>query len=290
MAQRPDGRRHHFGCLLHRNKFVVPRIAVGVGDARTRQIVVELVPQHPLPDLVQLLAVVCPRTQPVGRNRSPFGRAQQFFVATVVILHRRLRRIASRRMFIHQQFAVIRRQFVAAVHIILEKLVARGADDLDRSVRIGHCRRHAARRRHGSAVAPVTAVGCAVQMSAAVIPHGRIVETVRGTTDEILVVARIGRKLRRVTARIECRHKRLAVDTVPYAPREGIFLVIGRIGIELALAPAQFLCREPDQTAMGGQRRQRITEPEAVGEKNIRRTDSELPFIELLPLQDVADE
>ena len=178
-------------------------------------------------------------------------------------------------MYVHEQFAVVGRQFVAAIHIIEEELVARGADELHRRIGVGHGRGHAARGGHRAAVALVAAVGRAVQVAAAVIAHGRIVEAVRSAADEILVIPRVGRQFGGIPARIEGRHERLPVDTVPYAPREGVLLVIGCVGEEVVLAPAQLLGRETDQAAVGRQRRQRVPE---------------LALVELLSLQDVADE
>ena len=56
------------------------------------------------------------------------------------------------------------------------------------------------------------------------------------------------------------------------------------------LAPAQFLRREADQAAVGGQRGKRIAEPEAVGQEDVGRAHAELPLVKLLSLQDVANE
>ena len=290
MAQRTDGRRHDLGSLLQRDQFVVPRITVGVGDARTRQVVVELMPQHALPHFVELRTVVGFRAQPVGRHSGALGGAQQLLVAAVVVLHRSLRGVAAAGMYVHEQFAVVGRQLVAAIHIIEEELVARGADELHRRIEVGHGLGHAARGGHRAAVALVAAVGRAVQVAAAVIAHGRIVEAVRSAADEILVIPRVGRQFGGIPARIEGRHERLPVDTVPYAPREGVFLVIGCVGEEVVLAPAQLLGRETDQAAVGRQRRQRVPEPEAVGQEDVGRTHAELALVELLSLQDVADE
>ena len=193
-------------------------------------------------------------------------------------------------MYVHEQFAVVGRQLVAAIHIIEEELVARGADELHRRIGVGHGLGHAARGGHRAAVALVATVGRAVQVAAAVIAHGRIVEAVRSAADEILVIPRVGRQFGGIPARIEGRHERLPVDTVPYAPREGVLLVIGCVGEEVVLAPAQLLGRETDQAAVGRQRRQRVPEPEAVGQEDVGRTHAELALVELLSLQDVADE
>ena len=245
----------------------------------------ELVPDETLPDLVEFGAVVGQRAEPVGCDGGPLGRTGQLFVAAIVVLHRRLRGIAPRGVHIHEQLAVVRGQLVLTVEIGEEQVVARGADHLDRRLRIVERLGQPAAGGDRAAVAHVAHVVAAAR----IVAEAGVVETVGRTLHQTRVILHVFGQFVAVAARIEGRQQRAAVDAVPHAPREGILPVIGCV-VEVAAAPAELLRREADQPAVRGQRRQRIAEAEAVGQEDVGRTHAELALVELLSEQDVADE
>lgn len=71
----------------------------------------------------------------------------------------------------------------------------------------------------------------------------------------------------------------------PESDREGHF----RLPVKGMLAPLELLGREPDQPGMCGDRRQRIAEPEAVGQENVVRLHAELLAVEPLSQQNVTE-
>ena len=75
IAQRADRRVHHVAALPQGDQLVVPRPRIGLRDTRTRQVVMELVPDETLPDLGEFPLVVSQRTEPVGGDRSALGGA-----------------------------------------------------------------------------------------------------------------------------------------------------------------------------------------------------------------------
>ena len=60
--------------------------------------------------------------------------------------------------------------------------------------------------------------------------------------------------------------------------------------MERTVAPHEFLRRETDKTAVGGDRRKRPPETEAVRQEDVRAFDPEFAAVEVLSVQDIARE
>ena len=272
------GRGRKVGELVLRDQLVVPRKGVGARDARTREVVVELMPDEAAPLRTQFFGRIGRGAQPVGHNRGALGDIGELFVAAVEAFHRCLGGVAARRMDIHEQFSVVDRQFGMFVEgmVILVDLSGAGADDLQRAV---------------AANALLQGNQCRDRRRAAAVPHavvsvGRIVHSTFGQSDDPLVTAHVtAAPARVVVVGIQSRHQARPVDALPKPDRKGHF----RLPVKGMLAPLEFLGREPDQPGMCGDRRQRIAEPETVGQENVVRLHAELLAVEPLPQQDVAE-
>ena len=265
--------------LLERKQLVVPRELVGTGNARAGQVVVELVPDEALPRLGERLLRVGYPTEPVGGHGTALGGVGQQFVAAVVVLHRGLRRVAARGVYVHEQLSVPNRQFGMLVEgkVILEELVARGADDLDRAVSV-HAGLHGTHRLDRRSAAHVARTVIVVDgLDRALGNHARELPALAQ-----ILIAPFGR----IVVGVHHGHDARAVDTLPQADLERDLAV----AVERPVAPHELLRREADQSAVRGDRRERPSESEAVREEDVRTLDAELVAVEVLPVEDVARE
>ena len=149
--------RENAGELLKRQELVVPRKLIRPRNARTRQVVVELVPDDPLPRLRKQVVRIRNSAQPVRSYGAALCRVSQKLVAAIVKFHRSLRRIAARGVDIHQQFVVPDRKLRMGVvrKVVLEQLVTRGAEDFDRTVAV-HARLDGTHGLDGRSTARIT--------------------------------------------------------------------------------------------------------------------------------------
>ena len=217
-------------------------------------------------------------THPVGHHRRALGSVAEVFVLPVVELHRCLRCVAAVAVQVHIQLAAERGQLLRQPlgDGVLVELVARGADDLQRTVAL-HAFHHTTHRGHRWRTADVARTIVAVhqaQIALADLAQQHCIAR------QVLV----GQPLRVVIA---VGHEDLtAVDALPHA--EGIGIAAAAL-VERLVAPHQLLRRETYQPAVFGQRGHRIGEAEAVGQEHIGALLAELLAIERLAEQDVTN-
>ena len=273
-----DARREHVGKLLQRQQLVVPRELICPRNARSRHVVVELMPDDAAPGVGHHSDGIAIGTHPVGHHRRALGSIAEVFVLPVVELHRCLRRVAAVAVQVHIQLAAERGQFLRQPlgDGVLVELVARSADDLQRTVAL-HAFHHTTHRGHRRRTADVARTIVAVhqaQIALADLAQQHCIAR------QVLV----GQPLRVVVA---VSHEDLtAVDALPHA--EGIGIAAAAL-VERLVAPHQLLRRETYQPAVFGQRGHRIGEAEAVGQEHIGALLAELLAIERLAEQDVTN-
>ena len=122
----------------------------------------------------------------------------------------------------------------------------------------------------------------------AIVPVSDAERRLPGTFGQFLVGAQIpfGKLVPRIASRLERHHDAGAVDPFPEPDRKrGFGVADKRLG-----APRQFLRRETDKTAVGGDRRKRPPETEAVRQEDVRAFDPEFAAVEVLSVQDIARE
>ena len=265
--------------LFERDQLVVPRELVGTGEARTRKVVVKLVPDKAFPGLGENLARVGHGPEPVGGNGAALGSVRKLLVTAVVELHRGLRGIATRGMHIHQQLPVPHRKLrVGGIgKIVLVEAVARGADNLHRPVAL-QSQFQSPNRLDGRGAARVPRT---------IVMVNGIQRVALGDVLQVLAVAEVFvTPLGRIVVRVHHGHDTGAVNALPQADLERN---LART-VERAVPPHEFLSRETDKTAVGRDRRKRPPETEAVRKEDVRAFDPEFPAVEVLPVQNIARE
>ena len=186
-------------------------------------------------------------------------------------------------MNIHQQLSVVNGQFgvLRKRQIVLIQLIGPSHDQLHGSVasEITEQAAHGTRQRR---TAPVAAL---LGGTGPVIAVCRSDPALFSAPDQFLAPGQVARGIPAVSPAVERRHDLRTVNTAPQSDLERIFL----IPVERPRAPTELLGREPDQPAMGGNRRQRISEPETVGQENIGRFPPKFRLEELLSQQNVPE-
>ena len=268
--------REHIGERLQGQQFVVPGELIGTRNGGARDIVVELMPDDPLPRLGELGAGIAGCPQPVGHHGRTLGGITQVLVLPVVEFHRRLRGVAAIAMHVHRQLAIEDRQFGVLVvgHEVLVDLVACGADHLHRTITMDAFlyRPH---RSQGGRTADI---------SGAIVAVGDIERTLLDLIDQVLILRQVGIVVTLRIVESVCHHDAAAIDALPQSDGERIApsALVEGLG-----APHEFLRRETDEATMGGQCGQGVAKAEAVGQEDVGALGIELRAVERLSEQHV---
>ena len=239
----------------------------------------ELVPDKAFPGLGENLARVGHGPEPVGGNGAAFGSVGKLLVTAVIELHRSLRGIATRGMHVHQQLPVPHRKLrVGGIgKVVLVEAVARGADDLHGPVAL-QAQFQSPHRLDGRGAARVART---------IVMVNGIQRIALGDALQVLAMAEVFvTPLGRIVVGVHHGHDTRTVHALPQADLERN---LART-MERTVAPHEFLRRETDKTAVGGDRRKRPPETEAVRQEDVRAFDPEFAAVEVLSVQDIARE